>query len=70
MLSKREENEYYDDKATCGRERAFLIAKRQACLPFSSIRLASHTYARSVGETKIARGLSIFLRTIQLISEE
>ena len=42
MLSKREENEYYDDKATCGRERAFLIAKRQACLPSSSIHLAAH----------------------------
>ena len=54
MLSKREENEYYDDKATCGRERAFFIAKRQA---------------RSVEETKITR-LSIFLRTIQFISEE
>ena len=42
MLSKREENEYYDDKATCRRERAFLIAKRQACLLSSSIRLAAH----------------------------
>ena len=27
MLSKRDENDYYDVKATCGRERAFLIAK-------------------------------------------
>ena len=42
MVSKREENEYYDDKATCGRERVVLIAKRQACLLSSLIRLAAH----------------------------
>ena len=45
MLSKKKENNCYDGKATCGRERAFLIAKakRQACLPIpsSSIRLAA-----------------------------
>ena len=41
MLSKREENKY-DDKATCGKEQAFLIAKRQACLLSLPIRLAAH----------------------------
>ena len=41
MLSKRKKNKYYDDKAACGKERAFLIAKRQARLPSSSIRLTA-----------------------------
>ena len=73
MLSKKKEKKYCDDKATCGRERAFLIVKRQECLPSSSIRLhggPSHTYARSVEETKIARELPIYLKTTQFISEE
>ena len=43
MLAKRKENKCYDDKATCGEERRFQIAKRQACLPSSSIRLAAYT---------------------------
>ena len=29
ILSTRNENKYYDDKATCGREQAFIIAKRE-----------------------------------------
>ena len=41
MLSKKKQTKYYDDKANYSRERAFLIAKRQACLPSLSIRLAA-----------------------------
>ena len=73
MLSKMKKNKYYDDKATCGKERAFLIAKRQACQFTVFIHTSdgpSHTYARSVEETKIARELPIFLKTTQFISEE
>ena len=42
MLSEKKKTpKYYDDKATYSRERAFLIAKWQACLPSSSIRLVA-----------------------------
>ena len=33
ILSTRNENRYYDDKATCGREQAFIIAKREVNSP-------------------------------------
>ena len=41
MLSKKKQTKYYDDKATYSRKRAFLVAKWQARLPSSSIRLAA-----------------------------
>ena len=33
ILSTRNENKYYDDKTTCGREQAFIIAKREVNSP-------------------------------------
>ena len=33
ILSARNENKYYDDKATYGREQAFIIAKREVNSP-------------------------------------
>ena len=37
ILSTRNENKYYDDKATCGREQAFIIAKREVNSPSPGI---------------------------------
>ena len=33
ILLIRNENKYYDDKTTCGREQAFIIAKWEVNLP-------------------------------------
>ena len=72
ILSIRNENKYYDDKATCSREQAFIIAKWEVNSP-SPMNMSRHDdrhCASPPAKTKNVRDKSNALGDVKTISEE
>ena len=70
IFSIRNENKYYDDKAKCSRQQAFIIAKREMNSPSMNMSLHDDQHCASPpAETKNFRDKSNVLGDVKIINE-